>query len=100
MSFPLLKASLAGCFVLALGAAAAVAAGPTPAPSTPAAPAAAAPATPPAPSAAALAYGATILNDIGMKPSLDRIVPGMFAELEREDSRDPPRAQGAARRGR
>jgi len=84
VSFPLLKASLAGCFVLALGAATAVAAGPTPAPSAPAAAAPAAPASPPAPSAAALAYGATILNDVGMKPSLDRIVPGMLAELQRE----------------
>ena len=84
MPFPLLKASLAGCFVLALGAATAAAAGPTPAPSTPAAPAAAAPAAPPAPSAAALAYGATILNDVGMKPSLDRIVPGMLGEMQRE----------------
>jgi hypothetical protein len=77
-----LKAFLAGGFALALGAASAAAAGPTPAPSAPAAPAATA--APPAPSAAALAYGATILNDVGMKPSLDRIVPGMLAELQRE----------------
>ena len=81
MPFPLLKASLAVCFLLGLGAATAAAAEATPA-ATPAAPAA--PASPPAPSAAALAYGATILNDIGMKPSLDRIVPGMLGELQRE----------------
>jgi uncharacterized protein len=91
VSFPMIKTSLAACFVLALGAAAAAAAGAaTPAPpATPAAPAAApapapAAATPPAPSAAALAYSATILNDIGMKPSLDRIVPGMLAQMQRE----------------
>jgi len=85
VSFPMMKASLAACLVLALGAATA-AAGNSP-PATPAAPAAApAPpaATPPAPSAAALGYAATILNDIGMKPSLDRIVPGMLAEMQRE----------------
>ena len=99
MSFPMIKTSLAACFVLALGAATAVAAsnwtpaGPA-APAAPAAPAVPAPAaaapapapaaTPPAPSAAALGYSATILNDIGMKPSLDRIVPGMLAQMQRE----------------
>lgn len=80
MSLPIIKASLAACFVLALSAAAVAADN-----STPAAPAAApAAATPPAPSPAALAYAATILNDIGMKPSLDRIVPGLLAEMQRE----------------
>jgi len=78
----MIKASLAACFVVALGAATAVAGNSTPAApaATPAAPAA----TPPAPSPAALGYAATILNDIGMKPSLDRIVPGMLAEMQRE----------------
>jgi hypothetical protein len=81
----MIKASIAACFVLALGAATA-SAGNSP-PATPAAPAAApaAPAaTPPAPSPAAIGYSATILNDIGMKPSLDRIVPGLLAEMQRE----------------
>jgi len=78
----MIKASLAACFVVALGAATAVAGNSAPAApaATPAAPAA----TPPAPSPAALGYAATILNDIGMKPSLDRIVPGMLAEMRRE----------------
>jgi len=78
----MIKASLAACFVVALGAATAVAGNSAPAApaATPAAPAA----TPPAPSPAALGYAATILNDIGMKPSLDRIVPGMLAEMQRE----------------
>jgi len=82
VSFPMIKASLAACFVVALGAATAVAGNSAPAApaATPAAPAA----TPPAPSPAALGYAATILNDIGMKPSLDRIVPGMLAEMQRE----------------
>ena len=82
MSFPIMKASLAACLVLALGAATAAAdnsAPPAPA-ATPAAPAS----TAPAPSPAALGYAATILNDIGMKPSLDRIVPGMLAEMQHE----------------
>ena len=85
MLSPMIKASLAACFVLALGAATAAAG--NSAPATPAAPAAApaAPAaTPATPSPAALAYSATILSDIGMKPSLDRIVPGMLAEMQRE----------------
>ena len=92
MSFPMIKSSLAAGFVLALGVATAVAAGNwTPAgpaapavPATPAAPAAAPAATPPASSPAALAYAATILNDIGMKPSLDRVVPTMLAQMQRE----------------
>ena len=84
MSFPMIKASLAACFVLALGATTA-AAGNTAAPApAPAAPAATPAATPPAPSPAALAYAGTILNDVGMKPSLDRIVPGMLAQMQRE----------------
>ncbi len=82
MSFPMMKASLAACLVLALGAATAAAGNSTPA--APAAAPAAPAATPPAPSAAALGYAATILDDIGMKPSLDRIVPGMLAEMQRE----------------
>jgi len=82
--FPLLKASLAVCFLLGLGAATAAAAEATPA-ATPAAPAApAASASPSGPSAAALGYGATILNDIGMKSSLDRVIPGMLGQLQRE----------------
>lgn len=91
MSFPMMKASLAACFVLALGVATAAAGNWTPsgpaAPTVPAAPAAPAPApasAPPAASAAALDYAATILNDIGMKPSLDHVVPGMLAEMQRE----------------
>ena len=83
MSFPMIKASLAACFVVALGAATAVAGNSAPAAPAPA-PAATPAATPPAPSPAALGYAATILNDIGMKPSLDRIVPGMLAEMQRE----------------
>ena len=81
MSFPMIKASLAACFALALGAVTAAAADN----SAPAAPAPAAPAaTPPAASPAALAYAATILNDIGLKPSLDRLAPSMLAEMQRE----------------
>ena len=68
MSFPIMKTSLAACFVLALGSATAFATDSTPAP----------------PTAAALGYAATILNDVGMKPSLDRIVPAMFAALQRQ----------------
>jgi hypothetical protein len=72
----MIKASLAACFVLALSAATAAAGN-----SAPAAPAA----TPAAPaSAAALGYAATILNDVGMKPSLDRVVPALLAQLQRE----------------
>lgn len=82
MWFSMMKASLAACFVLALGAATAAAG--NSAPSAPAAPPAAPASTPPAPSPAALGYAATILNDIGMKPSLDRIVPAMFAQLQRQ----------------
>jgi len=97
VSFPMIKASLAAGFFVALGVATTVAAdnwtpsGPA-APAAPAqaaqaapAPAASAPAATPAPpSAAALGYAATILNDIGLKPSLDRLVPGMFAQLQQE----------------
>ncbi len=78
MSFPMIKASLATCFVLALGAATAAAADSTPAAPTPAA---SAPAAPPP---AALGYAATMINDIGLKPSLDRLVPAMVDELQRE----------------
>jgi hypothetical protein len=74
----MMKASLAACFVLALGAATAAAG--NSAPAAPAAPAS----TPAAPSAAALGYAATILNDVGMKPSLDRVVPAMLGQLQRE----------------
>jgi uncharacterized protein len=98
VSFSMIKVSLAACFVLTLGAAIAPAAEstsatPTPAASTPAAaapsaatpPAAAPSAAAPAPaSAAALGYAATILNDIGLKPSLDRVVPAMFGQLQQE----------------
>jgi hypothetical protein len=89
----MIKVSLAACFVLTLGAAIAPAAEstsatPTPAASTPAAaaPSAATPsaATPAPASAAALGYAATILNDIGLKPSLDRVVPAMFGQLQQE----------------
>jgi hypothetical protein len=82
VSFPMLKASLAACFVLALSAATAAEVSSPPA--TPAATPTAPAATKPAPSPAALGYAATILDDIGMKPSLDRVVPSMFAELQRE----------------
>ena len=86
MSFPLMKASLAACLALALGAATAAAAESTPAAATPAAatPAAPSAAAPAAPSAAALGFAATIINDIGLKPSLDRIVPALFAQLQNE----------------
>ena len=88
MSYPLMKTSLAAALALALGAGAAAAAEATPAAPSPAAstPAAATPAaaTPAPPTAAALGAAATILNDIGVKPSLDRVVPGMFAELQRQ----------------
>ena len=83
MSFPRIKASLAACFVLAIGAATAaaqVAAPATPAPSA-SAPAASVSA---APTPAALGYAATIIDVIGLKPSLDRLVPAMTAELQRE----------------
>ena len=64
MSFPsLTKASLAAALAVALGAASAAAADPTP---------------------AAIGYALTILTDIGMKPAFDRLVPSMLAELERE----------------
>jgi hypothetical protein len=83
-----MKTSLAAALALALGAGAAAAAEATPAAPSPAAstPAAATPAaaTPAPPTAAALGAAATILNDIGVKPSLDRVVPGMFAELQRQ----------------
>jgi hypothetical protein len=79
----MMKAALAACFVLALGAATAAAADSTPAAPTPAAPTPAVSPPPPA-TAAALGYSATILNDIGLKPSLDRLVSGMFAELQHE----------------
>jgi hypothetical protein len=59
----LTKTSLAAALALALGVASAAAADPTP---------------------AAIGYAVTILTDIGMKPSLDQIVPAMFAELQRE----------------
>jgi hypothetical protein len=78
-----MKASLAACLALALGAATATAAESTPAAPTPAATTPAA-ATPAAPSAAALGFAATIINDIGLKPSLDRVVPGLFAQLRNE----------------
>jgi hypothetical protein len=82
----MMKASLAACLVLALTAATAAAGNSAPAApaATPAAPAATPASTPPAPSAAAVGYAATILTDVGMKPSLDRIVPGMLAEMQRE----------------
>jgi hypothetical protein len=83
VSFPMMKTSLAAALALALCAGSAAAAETTPAPATPPA-AAPAPATPAGPSAAALGDAATILNDVGMKPSLDRIVPGMLAEMQRE----------------
>ncbi len=35
------------------------------------------------PSAAALGYANKLFADIGMKPSLDQVVPGMLIELER-----------------
>ena len=64
MSFPsAIQATLAAGLILALGAVGAAAADPTP---------------------AALGYAATILNDVGMKPSLDRIVPAMFGQLQRD----------------
>ncbi len=63
MSYPLMKASLAAALALALSVGSDAAADPTP---------------------AALGYAATILNDIGLKPALDRIVPAMLAELQRE----------------
>jgi hypothetical protein len=76
----MIKASLAACFVLALGAATAAAQNATPAPAA-SAPAASAPASP---TPAALGYAATILDVIGLKPSLDRLVPAMTTELQRE----------------
>ena len=78
MSFPMIKAFLAACFVLSLGAVAAAAADSTPAAPTPAA------ASPTAPTPAALGYAATMINDIGLKPSLDRLIPAMTAEMQRE----------------
>jgi hypothetical protein len=63
MSFPLMKTSLAAALALALSVGSAAAADPTP---------------------AALGYAATIVNDIGVKPMLDRIVPAMLAELQRQ----------------
>ncbi len=92
MSFPMMKASLAACFVLALGAATAAAGNSTPA--APAATLAAPISAPPAPSPAAIDYAATILNDIGMKPSLDRIVPGMLAEMQSEILTTRPELKG------
>jgi hypothetical protein len=63
MSFPLMKTSLAAALGLALSVGSAAAADPTP---------------------AALGYAATIINDIGVKSMLDRIVPAMLAELQRQ----------------
>jgi hypothetical protein len=78
VSFPMINASLAACFVLALGAATAAAQNATPAPPAPAASA------PAGPTPAALGYAATILDVTGLKPALDRLVPAMTAELQRE----------------
>jgi len=85
VSFPMMKAALAACFVLALGAVAAAAADSTPAPAA-SAPAASTPAAsaPAAPTPAALGYAATIIDEIGLKSSLDRLVPAMTTELQRE----------------
>jgi len=80
VSFPMMKAAFAACFVLALGAVATAAADSTPAPAA-SPPAASAPA---APTPAALGYAATIIDEIGLKSSLDRLVPAMTAELQRE----------------
>jgi hypothetical protein len=81
----MMKAALAACFVLALGAVAAAAADSTPAPAA-SAPAASTPAAsaPAAPTPAALGYAATIIDEIGLKSSLDRLVPAMTTELQRE----------------
>jgi hypothetical protein len=59
----LTKTSLAAALALALGVASAAAADPSP---------------------AAIGYAMTILTDIGMRPSLDLVVPTMFHELQRE----------------
>jgi len=85
VSSPMMKAALAACFVLALGAVAAAAADSTPAPAA-SAPAASTPAAsaPAAPTPAALGYAATIIDEIGLKSSLDRLVPAMTTELQRE----------------
>jgi hypothetical protein len=64
-----LATALALPLALALGVASAAAADPTP---------------------AAIGYALTILTDIGMKPSLDDIIPAMFAELQRESLRTHP----------
>jgi hypothetical protein len=64
MSFPsMTKTSLAAALVLALGAGSAAAADPTP---------------------AAIGYAKTIFIDVGMKPSLDQLIPSLLSELERE----------------
>jgi hypothetical protein len=65
----LTKTSFATALALALGVASAAAADPTP---------------------AAIGYALTILNDVGMKPSLDRVVPTLLAELQRESLRTHP----------
>jgi|HubBroStandDraft_2_1064218.scaffolds.fasta_scaffold1033180_1 hypothetical protein len=57
------KISLAAALAFALGAASPAAADPTP---------------------AAIGYAKTILTDIGMKPQLDKQVPALLGELERE----------------
>ena len=72
-----IKASLGALVVLALASAGASAQEPTP---------------------AALNYANQILVDIGMKPSLDQVVPGMLGQLEhnvtatRPELKDPLRA--------
>jgi hypothetical protein len=64
MSFPsVTKTSLAAALVLALGPVSALAADPTP---------------------AGIAYAKTIFIDVGMKPSLDHLVPVMLGQLENE----------------
>jgi hypothetical protein len=59
----LTKTSLAAALALALGVASAAAADPSP---------------------AAIGYAMTILTDIGMRPSLDQVVPAMLSQFERQ----------------
>jgi hypothetical protein len=68
-----------------------------PAAPAPAAPAPAAPGTPPEPSQAALAAADSVLTDMGIKRTLELIVPGMLTELERNVTTTRPEIKAQLR---
>jgi uncharacterized protein len=72
-------------------------AAPAPAAPAPAAPAPAAPGAPPEPSQAALAAADSVLTDMGIKRTLELIVPGMLTELERNVTTTRPEIKAPLR---